>query len=153
VLCIYPILHDDLSRIRIVKDGNELVNVQHGVTASSPQNQDLAAISDLLSHSDVPDTATAITANGAQFNSSAAKLAIAEPGEIGEFLSDDVVVEVTSVAATTFVFESLVVSADFTPTKLRQSKVDSSSVVQRKIARKNTLGRGRPVQTLRIAAE
>jgi hypothetical protein len=31
--------------------------------------------------------------------------------------------------------------------------VDSTSVVQRKIARKNTLGRGRPVQTLRIAAE
>jgi len=154
VLAIYPVLSDDLARLRVVKDGVEVVNVQHGITASAPQNQDLAAISDLLSHSDVPDTANAAPAvlTGFAFNSSMARLEIAEPGEIGEFLSDDVTIETTWVGAAT-VFEMLVASADFTPTKLRQSKVESSSVVQRKIARKNTLGRGRPVQTLRIAAE
>jgi hypothetical protein len=151
VLAIYPVVTDDLRRLRVVKDGVEMVNVQHA-PAATIQDQDLIDISDLLNLTDVPNTAAiAPTVNGFTPSSMAA-LRIAERGEIGEFLSDDVVLETTWAGAAT-VFEFLVMSADFTPTKLRQSKVETSSVVQRKIARKNTLGRGRPVQTLRIAAE
>ena len=151
VIAIYPVINANLSRIRVVKDGEEMVNVQQGPLA---QDNDLVAISDLLNQTDAPDTAAAFAAAGLgpfTTDSSIAELAIAEPGEIGEFLSDDVVVEFTMGGAQ--VQEILVLSADFTPTKLRQTKVETASVVQRKVARKNTLGRGRPVQTLRIASE
>lgn len=148
VLAIYPVINANMSRVRVVKDGEEMVNVQQGLL----QDNDMVAISDLLNNTDTPDTATAApTANGFAFDSSIAELAIAEPGEIGEFLSDDVVLEYTMIGTQTQ--SMLVMSADFTPTKLRQTRVDSSNTVQRKISRKNTLGRGRPVQTLRIASE
>lgn len=151
VLGIYPVLNAELDRLRVVKDGVEMANVQQGPNA---QDNDLVSISDVLGVTDAPDAVTAFAvATGANADSTIAKIGIAEAGEIGEFLSDDVVVEFTMSPATTQVQEMLVVSADFTPTKLRQSKVETSSVIQRKIARKNTLGRGRPVQTLRIAAE
>jgi hypothetical protein len=152
VIAIYPVINTNLSRVRIVKDGEEMVNVQQG--GATAQDNDLVAISDLLNQTDAPDTAAAFAGAGLgpfTTDSSIAELAIAEPGEIGEFLSDDVVVEFTMVGAQ--VQEILVLSADFTPTKLRQTKVETASVVQRKVARKNTLGRGRPVQTLRIASE
>lgn len=149
VLAVYVLTNSNLNRVRVVKDGAEFANVQQGPNA---QDNDFASISDQWNKTDVPDGASAFTAAaGANADSTIAEIAIADPGEVGEYLSDDVVIEYTM--AGTQVQEMLVVSADFTPTKLRQTKVEAAASAQRKIARKNTLGRGRPVQTLRIAAE
>jgi hypothetical protein len=137
----------DLDRVRVVKDGVEMANVQVGPAA---QDNDLQSISDLFNQTDAPVDAAAYPF---VVDSGVSEISLAEPGEIGEFLSDDVVVEFSTSPAATYTQECVVFSADFTPTKLRQTKVETAAVVQRKISRKNTLGRGRPVQTLRIAAE
>lgn len=149
VIACYVVINANLNRVRLVKDGTEMANVQQGPNA---QDNDFNDISDVLGVTDAPDAVAAFAAaTGAGAYSSIAKLGIAEEGEIGEFLSDDVQLEFTMAAAQ--VQEWLVFSADFTPTKLRQTKVETAAVVQRKVARKNTLGRGRPVRTLGIAAE
>lgn len=151
VVALYVVLNAELDRVRVVKDGEEMANVQQGPNA---QDNDLVSISDLMGVTDAPDAVTAfVAATGANADSTMAKITTAEPGEIGEYLSDDIVVEYTMSPAATQVQEMLVVSCDFTPTKLRQTKLEATSVLQRKIARKNTLGRGRPVQTLRLASE
>lgn len=145
VIALYVIDAAALNRVRVVKDGIEIANVQQGPNA---QDNDLESISDLFNQTDTPVGAAAIPI---VVDSGIMEVSLAEPGEIGEFLSDDVAIEYTTNAGATI--ETLVFSADFTPTKLRQTKVETAAVVQRKVARKNQLGRGRPVQTLRIAAE
>lgn len=152
VLALYVVIGtDNIDSVRVVKDGVEFANVIQGPNA---EDQDLRAISDVMGVTDAPDAVAAFTAAaGAGAYSSVAKIGLAEPGEIGEFLSDDVVIEYRVTPAGAYTQETIVVSADFTPTKLRQTKVETAAVVQRKIARKNTLGRGRPIQTLKIAAE
>lgn len=150
VLAIYPFMpttENDLRRVRVVKDGVEAVNIQTG-SGTAGRDQDLWEISDILN----PGTSAQPSSNNAE-ESNVCEIQIAEPGEIGEFLSDDVVVEFTTAPSTTYTQRAVILSADFTPTKLRQTKVETAAIVQRKISRKNTLGRGRPVQTLRIAAE
>lgn len=151
VIAIYPIITGDLDRLRVVKDGQEMANVQQGPNA---QDNDLVSISDLFGVTDAPDAVTAFAAaTGANADSTIAAIEIAEAGNITEYLSDDVVLEWTVSPGATFVQEFLVASADFTPTKLRQTKVEQAATFQRKVARKNNLGRGRPIQAIRIAGE
>lgn len=151
VVAIYPVINAELDRIRVVKDGEEMANVAQGPLA---QDNDFVSISDLLNTTDAPDAVTAfVAATGANADSTIAAIEIAEPGNITEYLSDDVTVEFTMSPAATQVQQFLVVSADFTPTKLRQTKVDQAAIFQRKVARKNTLGRGRPIQAVRISGE
>lgn len=151
VIAIYPIITGDLDRLRVVKDGQEMANVQQGPNA---QDNDLVSISDLFNETDAPDAVTAfVAATGANADSTIAAIEVAEVGNITEYLSDDVVCEWTVSPAATFVQEFLVASADFTPTKLRQTKVEQAATFQRKVARKNNLGRGRPIQAIRIAGE
>jgi hypothetical protein len=150
VLGIYFVTNANLERVRVVKDGEEMANVQQG--GALPQNSDLVDISDLLSTTDAPDQVAVFTAAaGATAPSSVAKVVVAEPGEVGEYLSDDIVVEYTLVGNQ--VQECIIASADFTPTKLRQTKVEAGASIARKTSRKNTLARGRPVQAIRISGE
>jgi hypothetical protein len=142
----------DLDNVRVIKDGVEIANVQQGGTGV--EDNDMVSISDLMNTTDAPDAVTAfVAATGANADSSVSEIALADAGEIGEFLSDDVQIEYRVSPAAAYVQECVVFSADFTPTRLRQTKIETAAVVGRKIARKNSLGRGRPIQTLKIAAE
>lgn len=119
--------------------------------------EDLNDISDALNATDslsAPAVA-ADAAEGFENNSSnIAEVQLANPGDVGEFLSDDVLVEVTAAAAATLNTLSLIVaSCDFSPTKLRETQFEERAVFQRKLARKNRLNRTRPLQALRIASE
>jgi len=145
VLAIYfiePTTGTDLERVRVLKDGQEMVNIQAADGGNAGISEDLYEISDILNNPDISTGHSAI-----------AEIQIAHPGEIGEFLSDDIRVEMTTGPTSTWTYETIVLSADFTPSKLRQTKVETAAVVQRKVSRKNTLGRGRPVSALRIASE
>lgn len=121
----------NLDRVRATKDSREFVNI------------------DSLDAQDLSDLANRVESSASGY----IELALTEPGNVGEFLSDDVVVEFTTSPTTTYTQTIVKYSADFVPDKLRLTKQERAAVFQRKIARKNTLGRGRPVQTLRIAAE
>lgn len=117
----------DLDRVRAVKDGREFCNI---------------ATVDFQELSDIVNRHEQTTASGMM------EIAIAEPGAITDMLSDDVVLEFTTSPAAPYTQETIVFSADFDPVKLRLTKQESAAVLQRKLARKNTLGRGRPVQAV-----
>jgi len=133
----------DALRIRVMRDGQEVAN---GAL------QALSGFSDLLGQTDSLSSAAAAGDGTSATHHSQTAIMFANEGEIGEFLSDDIKVEITedSTGATE---EITVLAADFSPAKLRQSKVETASIVERKIARKNKLNRSRPIQSLRIAAE
>lgn len=141
VLAVYYEDSSSITRIRASRDGEEVCNVAR-----------LAQIrfSDLRNQTD--SLATANTeGTGANFNSALTEVQFAEPGAIGDFLSDDIQLEVTTSGA--FTFKVVVVSADFTPARLRQSKVEERSIVKRKADRKHNLGRRRPIETIAMLAE
>ncbi len=131
VVAVYIVPDAGLDRMRATKDGREFVNIS---------SLDQQYLSDLVNQ--VESAGSGIMA-----------AEIAEPGAVGEFLSDDVVLEFTTSPATTYTQTIVKFSADFDPIKLRLTRAENAAVVQRKISRKNLLGRGRPVQTLRIAAQ
>ena len=110
--------------------------------------QDLNDFSDLLNPTD--SLSAANQSGRGLFNSDLAELALAQPGEPAEFLSDEFQMDVTSTAALTL--SILVFSADFSPNKLRQTQLDTAATIQASLTRKNEMGRTRPIQTLKVAS-
>lgn len=145
VLAIYivvPGTATDLDRVRVEKDGYEVCNVATSGPAVNAEN-DLQEISDWERGQEAATDAVATTAN-----SPVAEITVAYPGQIGEFLSDNVSIEFTTSPAATYTQEMVVFSADFTDVKLRQTKAEDAAIVQRKISRKVQFGRRRPVTVL-----
>jgi len=139
ILAVY-LVHPSAAptRIRIMRDGNEVTNVAY--TASR-------AFSDLNNSTESLATANTEGVFGTT-PSTITEYSFAEPGEIGEFLSDDLVFEVSTGSAATYSFVTL--SADFTPSKLRSTMLEAKSVEQRRLARKVSLNRNRPTEVLQV---
>ena len=140
VFALYIENNVDWDRYRVLRDGEEAVNCTR-----------LAAthFGDMLNPTD--SLADAASQGDGDIVSILTPLRLANPGQIGEFLSDNIQLEVTSNAADTF--RVIVMSADFAPEKLRQTKVETASIMERKLARKEKLGRSRPIQALRVQGE
>lgn len=135
----------NVDNIQVVQDGEVAVNVV--------RSEDLFDMSDALNATD--SLATANT-EGNTFNGTSllAEMAFASPTELGEFLSDEVTFEVTTAAAMTDnKLPILVFSADFAPSKLKETQLLTKSVIQRKLVRKQNLNRTRPLAALRITSE
>lgn len=142
VLAIYIVNSTDLDRVRIEKDGLEVTNIVMTGAAATKEN-DFQEISDWERGQEAATdaVATAVT-------SPLSEATLAYPGQIGEFLSDNVAIEFSMSPAATATQSMLVVSADFTDVKLRQTKAEDASVIQRKVSRKVQFGRRRPVTVL-----
>ena len=145
VLGVYVVaVADSLDRVRVVKDGIECLNAHIGDTGTV-----VAADEDWLEISDNLNKVYAATDAVATATTSAiAEADIAKPGQIGEFLSDDIQVEFVTSPAATYTQEMIVYHADFTDSKLQQTKAEEAAIVQRKISKKVQFGRTRPVRTL-----
>lgn len=145
VFAIYvvpPATFGDLRRVRVEKDGIEMCNATFAGSATADSETDLNDISAVLNQTD-SEAETAFAALPAE-------ITVAEPGEIGEFLSDDVAIEFTTIAAAPpYTQEMVVFSGDFTDTKLDQTSAEEAAVIQRKISRKQQHGKRRPVTVLR----
>ncbi len=156
VCAIYVECETGVANFRVLQDGETVVNVV--------DMDDLNDFSDTLNNTDslaggglaaTSDADEGTTNNAPRTgNSNIAEVQLANPGEVGEFLSDEVWAEASLTAALSGNgLDLLVCSADFSPNKLRQSQVDSASVFRRKMERKETQARTRPLQALRIARE
>jgi len=145
VLGVYVVASgNDLDRVRVLKDGIECLNAHIGDTAAvALADEDWLEISDNLNKVYAGTDAVATTASSA-----IAEADIAKPGQIGEFLSDEIQVEFSTSPATTYTQELVVYHADFTDSKLQQTKAEEAAIVQRKISRKVQFGKTRPVRTL-----
>jgi len=130
--------------------GNVTIRQDGELAATVVRFEDLNDMSDLFNQT---DSLAAATSEGiANGNARMSLVQLADPGHVGEFLSDSVSIDLSTEGSFASPLKIVVASADFAPTKARQSRLDSSTVIQRKIARKNELGRTRPIQTLREEA-
>lgn len=141
IYVVAPATYGDLRRLRVEKDNVEMANVTFAGSATADTESDATDISNVLNTTDSEvETAT---------STHPAEITVAEPGEVGEFLSDDVAIEFTTTpAAPPYTQEFVVFSGDFTDTKLDQTAAEEAAIVQRKIARKNQYGKRRPVSVL-----
>ena len=128
---------------------NSVIKQDQETASTFSQIEDLSDISDALRQTD--SLATANTEAIANFNTAICAVEFARYGGVTEFLSDAVSLELNLGAADTI--SVVVYSADFSPNKLRQTMVESAATVQRKFRRKNTLGRTRPIETIKLEAE
>lgn len=134
----------NVDNLQVVQDNETAVNVV--------RSEDLFDMSDAVN---ATDSIGAQNSEGI-FNGESllAEMAFASPTELGEFLSDEVTFEVTTAAAATGnKLPILVFSADFAPSKLKETQLLTKSVIQRKLVRKQNLNRTRPLAALRITAE
>ena len=137
---IYIERNADWDRFRVLRDNEEVANVSERA---------LTHISDALNETD--SLSTANTEGLSTTTNSMQVLRFANPGEVGEFLSDNIQLEVQAGTADTL--RIVVFSADFAPGKLRQTKIETASIMERKLARKQKLGRSRPIQSLSVQGE
>lgn len=143
VLAVYFVQNaGNTDRVRVTKDGKEMANVAIGTNAAGIVEEDLLEISDWYNSKH-----GATDAIPAADTSRIGEVDVADNSAIDEFLSDDVEIEFT-VSGTTFTQQFVIMHADFTDTKLRQTKAENASITQRKIARKQQKGRTRPVRVL-----
>jgi hypothetical protein len=142
----------NIDTIRITVDGEVMVNV----TAA----EDLADISDMLNNTDSivavatanPNDGTTTSAPGTG-NNRVFEVQVANPGEVGEFLTDESYIETSVAAAIGGNLNFVLYTADFSPNKLRQTQEDTKAIFARKLNRKQTLGRTRPIQAMRMTGE
>lgn len=143
VMAIYVIQNASppgLRRIQVLKDDRELTNVAFG-TGVAEAEEDLQELSSILSGREAA-TDFVLTSETPLI----AEIDVAQPGNVGEWLSDRITVRYTTGAA--YTQEVVFFHGDFTDTKLRQTKAETASEVQRKVARKQQHGRTRPVRVV-----
>lgn len=145
VLAVYVVQSaNNLDRVRAIKDGVELANIFIGDPANVASAQE-----DLLEYSDWDNSNEAGTdaVLGAD-TTRIGEIQFAKPGNFTEYLSDDNALEFTTSGAAAFNDTIVVMHADFTDSKYRQTRAEDAAIFQAKIARKQQKGRVRPVRVL-----
>lgn len=136
VIAIYPRLtvrnantdETTLTRIQCEVDGKEVCNVAREALRFASYNR---------------------RNNDAGETTKLGEILIADDGNIGEYLSDDVTLRVVTSGALTF--DSLVAAADFDPPKQRATAELSGEVIDMALRRKKKDGKTRPIQVVESA--
>ena len=144
VLAVYIVkATGNLDRVRALKDNAELANIFLGDPAGVATAQE-----DAFEYSDWDNSQEAATdAVLTAVTSRLCEIQYAKPGVFAEYLSDDSQIEFITSGAT-FTDTFVVLHADFTDNKLRQTKAENAAILQAKIARKQQKGRVRPIRVL-----